>query len=87
MDAEEFELRDGSPTALSAAQDEIERRISECETHRALVDAVLVERDAEAAWEALPIVLTWNEEQLAVFARLNAARSHRRAVADSIGGA
>lgn len=73
--------------ALSAAQDEIERRISECESHRVLVDAVLAEREAEAAWEQLPFVRAWDEAHSVVFRRLSAARNHRRAVVDSIGGA
>ncbi len=103
MDAEEFELRDGSPTphakrakewsgqeraALSAAQDEIEHRISECESHRVLVDAVRAERDAETAWEQLTQgTHSWSARESEAFLRLSAARHHRRAVVDSIGGA
>ena len=87
MDAEKFELRDGSPPALQAAQDEIERRISECESHRVLVDAALALREAEKAWEKLQIATGWNARASEVFARLAAARRHHRAVVDSIGGA
>ena len=97
MDAEKFELRDGSPPALQAAQDEIERRISECESHRVLVDAVLAEREAELQCSAWLDHLTWAlfrvgsllGNELAIAAKLYRAEcaGHRRAVADSIGGA
>ena len=103
MDAEEFELRDGSPTphakrakewsgqeraALSAAQDEIEHRISECESHRVLVDAVRAEREAEKEWYRLTADRHgWTDVEAEAFRRLHTARHHRRAVVDSIGGA
>ena len=67
--------------------DEIERRISECESHRVLVDAALALREAEKAWEKLQIATGWNARASEVFARLAAARRHHRAVVDSIGGA
>lgn len=88
MDAEKFELRDGSPPALQAAQDEIERRISECESHRVLIDAVRAEREAEKEWYRLTADRHgWTDVEAEAFRRLHTARHHRRAVVDSIGGA
>lgn len=73
--------------SLSAAQDEIERRITECEGHRALIDAVRAERAAETEWDQLTVGFHGWSEESEVFRRLSTARRHRRAVVDSIGGA
>lgn len=72
-------------TALAAAQDELERRISECETHRVLIDAVRAEREAERPFDAdaKPADIGW-KGIAAACQRLHAARAHRRAIVDSL---
>ena len=71
--------------ALSAAQDEIERRITECEGHRALIDAVRDERAAELALSHMPDDAGWAATTEAI-QRVLAACEHRRALVDSMGG-
>lgn len=65
--------------------DEIERRISECETHRVLIDAVRAEREAERPFDAdaKPADIGW-KGIAAACQRLHAARAHRRAIVDSL---
>lgn len=77
-------LPDGDP--LAVAQDEIERRITECEGHRALIDAVLAERAAGRALDDLHPYGGW-AVHAELIQRASAAIMHRRAVVDSIGDA
>lgn len=89
-------------TDLAAAQDEIERRITECESHRNLVDAAWAERKAEVqfrAWKYQVMVTSWRAgpppldhplNRLLLDAALDfqiECCARRRAVVDSIGGA